>query len=277
MSRRPSSASIRSSLAVSPSSSRPAGMPVQAATTSATSSGPTSSLTIGASSPAPPDSGAAASASSCSTAGMSSVEELGGAARGRRRAGRARPRPRSSSSSLLQRADPVEAGLLLLPPRRERGQLLLPVGELAAQPLEPLDRRRVGLLSQRHLLHRSRSTGRCSTSISTGEESISMRSREAASSTRSIALSGRKRAGDVAVGQRGRGDERGVADLHLVVRLVALLQPAQDRDGVLDAGLADVDRLEAPLERGVLLDVRRGTRRASSRRPCAARRARASA
>ncbi len=40
---------------------------------------------------------------------------------------------------------------------------------------------------------RSRSTCRCSTSISTGEESISMRRRLAASSIRSIALSGRKR------------------------------------------------------------------------------------
>ena len=40
-----------------------------------------------------------------------------------------------------------------------------------------------------------------------------------------------------------------------VVRLVALLQAAQDRDRVLDRRLADEDRLEAPLERGVLLDV----------------------
>ena len=43
---------MRSSFSVSPSSSRPAGMPVQAPTTSAMSSGPTSSLTIGASPPA---------------------------------------------------------------------------------------------------------------------------------------------------------------------------------------------------------------------------------
>ena len=41
----------------------------------------------------------------------------------------------------------------------------------------------------------------------------------------------------------------------LVVDLVALLQPAQDRDRVLDARLVDHDRLEAALERGVLLDV----------------------
>ena len=40
-----------------------------------------------------------------------------------------------------------------------------------------------------------------------------------------------------------------------MVRLVALLQPAQDRDRVLDRRLVDVDRREAALERGVLLDV----------------------
>ena len=40
---------MRSSLAVSPSSRRPVGMPVQASTTSAISWGPTSSLTIGSS------------------------------------------------------------------------------------------------------------------------------------------------------------------------------------------------------------------------------------
>ena len=36
---------------------------------------------------------------------------------------------------------------------------------------------------------------------------------------------------------------------------VALAQAAQDRDRVLDARLIDQDRLEAPLERGVLFDV----------------------
>ncbi len=40
-----------------------------------------------------------------------------------------------------------------------------------------------------------------------------------------------------------------------MVRLVALLQAAQDRDRALERRLADVDRLEAPLERRVLLDV----------------------
>ena len=40
-----------------------------------------------------------------------------------------------------------------------------------------------------------------------------------------------------------------------MVGLVALLQPAEDRDRVGSAGLADEHRLEAPLERRVLLDV----------------------
>ena len=68
-------------------------------------------------------------------------------------------------------------------------------------------------------------------------------------------LVGKEPVGDVAVREHGRGDERGVPDLHAVVRLVALLEPAQDRDRVRDRRLADEDRLEAPLERGVLLDV----------------------
>ena len=53
----------------------------------------------------------------------------------------------------------------------------------------------------------------------------------------------------------GGADERGVADPDAVMRLVAFLEPAQDRDRVLDRRLVDVDRSEAALERGVLLDV----------------------
>src|SRR5438876_4207222 len=55
--------------------------------------------------------------------------------------------------------------------------------------------------------------------------------------------------------EHGRGDERRVADADAVMRLVALLQATQDRDRVRDRRLADEDRLEAPLEGGVLLDV----------------------
>ena len=68
-------------------------------------------------------------------------------------------------------------------------------------------------------------------------------------------LVGQKAVADVAVRKRGGGDERAVLDAHAVVHFVALLEPAQDGDGVLDARLIDHHRLEAALERGVLLDV----------------------
>src|SRR5207244_713634 len=68
-------------------------------------------------------------------------------------------------------------------------------------------------------------------------------------------LVGEEAVGDVAV-REGRGrNQRGVLDLDAVVHLVALPEPAQDRDGVLDRGLVDQHGLEAALEGRVLLDV----------------------
>src|SRR5690606_33584998 len=60
---------------------------------------------------------------------------------------------------------------------------------------------------------------------------------------------------DVPVGQRRGGRERRVGDRDAVVRLVAVAQPLQDLDGVLQRRLTDLDRLEPALQRGVLLDV----------------------
>src|SRR5205085_30533 len=66
-------------------------------------------------------------------------------------------------------------------------------------------------------------------------------------------LVGQEAVGDVSVRERRGGDDCRVLDAYAVVNLVALLQPAQDSDGVLDRRLADEDRLEAALKRGVLL------------------------
>ena len=68
-------------------------------------------------------------------------------------------------------------------------------------------------------------------------------------------LVGQEAVGDVAMGERGGGDQRVVLDAHTVVGLIALLQPAQDRDRVLHARLAHHHRLEAALQGRVLLDV----------------------
>ena len=61
--------------------------------------------------------------------------------------------------------------------------------------------------------------------------------------------------GQVAVGQVGRGHQRLVGDGHRVVRLVPVAQALQDLDGEGHVGLLHLDRLEAPLEGGVLLQV----------------------
>ena len=61
--------------------------------------------------------------------------------------------------------------------------------------------------------------------------------------------------GDVAVRQCRGCDQRRIRNPHLVVLLVFLLQPAQDRDRVLDRRLIDEDRLETAGERGILFDM----------------------
>src|ERR1039457_1219667 len=172
-SRRPSSASIRSSFAVSPSSSRPAGMPVQEDTTSATSSGPTSSLTMGA-----PTGTVGSSGDSGAPGGGRAPprDNLRTPPRAGRRGEfalqrrnlpvhepgrglevgvplRALDLPPEVVQALLQLADPVEAGFLLLPAGGERGQLLLAVGQIRAEPFQPLLAGRVSLPGQGQFLH----------------------------------------------------------------------------------------------------------------------------
>ena len=98
-------------------------------------------------------------------------------------------------------------------------------------------------------------TRRSTSSSSAGIESISIRSARRGFVDQVDGLVGQEAIGDVAIRQHGGGDERRVLDLDAVVHLVALAQAAQDADRVLDRRLADHHRLEAPLERRVLLDV----------------------
>ena len=64
-----------------------------------------------------------------------------------------------------------------------------------------------------------------------------------------------KAVADVAIREHRCGDDRRILNAHAVVHLVAFLEPAQNRDGVLDARLIHLHRLEAPLQRRVLLDI----------------------
>ncbi len=64
-----------------------------------------------------------------------------------------------------------------------------------------------------------------------------------------------KAAGDVPIGQDGRRNQAGVGDADAVVDLVALLEAAKNADRIFDGWWLNQDRLEAPLERRILLDV----------------------
>ena len=57
------------------------------------------------------------------------------------------------------------------------------------------------------------------------------------------------------MGEDGGGHKRGILNADPMVYLVALLEPAKDGDRILDARFLHHDRLEAALERGILLDV----------------------
>ena len=149
----------------------------------------------------------------------------------------------------------LQRGLLGLPDLLEVGVFLLEAREGLLERGEPLARRLVLLLLQRDLLD-----------LELDDAPLELVERlglgvdlHADARGRLVdevdGLVGQLAVGDVAVRERRRGDDRRVGDVDAVVHLVALLQAAQDGDGVLDRGLVDQHLLEAPLERRVLLDV----------------------
>ena len=157
---------------------------------------------------------------------------------------------------LLDLADAAERLLLLLPLRLHAGGLLLQLGELALDLVAALLRRPCP----------SPSRSACALDLELHDAALHLvdllrqRVDLDAQPRRGLVdeidrLVGQEAVADVAMRERRRGDDRVVGDAHAVVHLVALLEAAQDGDRVLDARLADVHRLEAPLERGVLLDV----------------------
>jgi len=110
---------------------------------------------------------------------------------------------------------------------RSTRQLLALLGELRAQRGEPLPGRDVVLCGQCHFFDLHAAHQPLDLIDLTGRESISMRSREPASSTRSIACPAEPR-GDVPVGQGRRRGPAGFGDPDTMVDLVALFEPAQD-------------------------------------------------
>ena len=155
----------------------------------------------------------------------------------------------------LQRSDGVDRLLLPLPVLRISCTWRVEIGELGDQRVEPLLRRGVGLLVERDLLDLELQDPPLD-DVDLGGQRVDLDAQLAGGLVDEVdGLVGQEAIGEVAIRQHRGADERRVLDAHTVVHLVALLETAQDRDGVFDARLADVDLLEAALERRVLLDV----------------------
>ena len=159
----------------------------------------------------------------------------------------------------------LHGGLLGLPRLLEVGVLALEPAELLVERQQALLRSLVALLLERLALHLELDDSPVET-----VELLGLRVDLHADARGRLVdqvdgLVGQLAVGDVAVRERGRGDDGGIGDLDLVMDGVALLEAAQDRDRVLDRRLVHQHLLEAPLERRVLLDVlavlveRRGT------------------
>ena len=151
----------------------------------------------------------------------------------------------------LDLADAVERLLLARPARAEAVAALLRLGQLALDRLAALLR----LLAHRRELDLELAHAALGL-VELERRGVDLHAQARTGLVDEVdRLVGKLAVRDVAVGEHGSGHERGVADAHAVVGLVALLQAAQDRDRVRNGRLADEDGLEAPLERRVLLDV----------------------
>ena len=156
---------------------------------------------------------------------------------------------------LLERADLGDGILLVLPVRDHRVAFLRQLGELGVERGATLRGLRVGLLRERGLLDLEL-TDPPLHDVDLERHRIDLDAQPRRSFVDEVdGLVGQLAPGDVATREHGRRDEGGILDAHAVVHLVPLLEATQDRDGVLGRRLTDVDLLEAPLQRGVLLDV----------------------
>jgi len=145
--------------------------------------------------------------------------------------------------------------LLGLPALLQGAGLLGQLGELLLQDLESRPRGIVGLLAEGLALDLQLDPAPLQL-VQLDRHGVDLHPQAARGLVDEVdRLVGQEALGDVAVGQRGGGDQRGVRDPDAVVDLVALAEAAQDRDRLLDRWLVHHDRLEAPLERRVLLDV----------------------
>ena len=234
-------------LSRSPSSILSTGMPVQRETTAAMASAPTSSLSIRLSA-------ASRSLSLPSISGMRPYLISDARARSPDRwACSSSIRAWSSASLSFWESAIFSFSACQIAVRV--GALLLQLAELAGQLVEPFPGAVVALLLQRLLFDLELHDPPVELVDLVGL-GIDLHAQAGRGLVHQVdRLVGQEALHDVAAGERGSRDERRIGDAHAVMEFVFLLQAAQDGDGVLHRRLADEDRLEAPGERGVLLDM----------------------
>ena len=145
--------------------------------------------------------------------------------------------------------------LLGLPAGGQRVGLLLQFRKLAGELLEAILRSCVGLLLQRLLLDLELHDAPVELVqlLGLGVDLHPLAGRRFVDKVDRLVR--QEAVGDVAIGQRRRGDDRRIGDADAVMGLVPLLQAPQDRDRVLDRRLGDEHRLEPPRQRRILLDM----------------------
>ena len=168
-------------------------------------------------------------------------------------------RPFCVQPQLLQASfdfpDLLDQSFLVLPLRAHRPALLLQIGQLFLDRAEPVLRRPVLLLLER-LAFDLQLTDLSLDFIQFTGQTVDLHAEAGGGLIDQVDGFVRQEAvGDVSLGEHGGGHDRRVGDPHPVVDFILLLQPAQDRNRVLDRWLTDEDRLEAALQRRVLLDV----------------------
>ena len=156
---------------------------------------------------------------------------------------------------LAQRLHLLQRLTLGLPLGPHRICLGAQIGKLLAQLFQALLAGLVLLFGQRRLLDLETSHPSCQL-VELGRHRVDLGAQHRAGFIDEIdRLVRQESIRDVAMAQHNRGDEGGVLDLHAVEHLEPLAQTPQDGDGVLHRRLVDDNRLEAPLQGRVLLNV----------------------
>ena len=149
----------------------------------------------------------------------------------------------------------MDDGLLVLPLGRQRPGLLLQIGQFGFELLQALATGLVFLLGQRRAFDLILQNLAIQP-IQLGRLRIEFHLQPRGRLVHQIhRLVGQEPVADVAVRQGRSGHQRAILNAHAMVGFVALLEAAQNRDGVLHRRFRHLHRLETPLQCRIFFDV----------------------